>query len=187
MERRWASWVWWIWPAANELLRLEQLGNDWRKAATLTSECGGALFGTVGGSFTPCCCEFLNNLWCFLWFLPLLPPSLPPCRSLSTLGLVISALADQGAGRNRSKFVPYRDSVLTWLLKVAGRQQQSVFSVSRGGGFLWIFILSVSLYNYSRTIYVHLKLLCTVYNKYNFYQKCLFILITCVAAFCNAV
>ncbi|XP_072300057.1 kinesin-like protein KIF13B isoform X2 [Eucyclogobius newberryi] len=36
-------------------------------------------------------------------------------KSLSTLGLVISALADQGAGKN--KFVPYRDSVLTWLLK----------------------------------------------------------------------
>ncbi|XP_078130791.1 kinesin-like protein KIF13B isoform X1 [Sander vitreus] len=38
-------------------------------------------------------------------------------KSLSTLGLVISALADQGAGKYRSKFVPYRDSVLTWLLK----------------------------------------------------------------------
>ncbi|XP_017551180.1 kinesin-like protein KIF13B isoform X3 [Pygocentrus nattereri] len=38
-------------------------------------------------------------------------------KSLTTLGLVISALADQGAGKNRSKFVPYRDSVLTWLLK----------------------------------------------------------------------
>ncbi|XP_051510271.1 kinesin-like protein KIF13B isoform X2 [Myxocyprinus asiaticus] len=38
-------------------------------------------------------------------------------RSLTTLGLVISALADQGAGKNKSKFVPYRDSVLTWLLK----------------------------------------------------------------------
>ncbi|KAK7151244.1 hypothetical protein R3I93_012242 [Phoxinus phoxinus] len=38
-------------------------------------------------------------------------------RSLTTLGLVISALAEQGAGRNKSKFVPYRDSVLTWLLK----------------------------------------------------------------------
>ncbi|KAM4713436.1 kinesin-like protein KIF13B isoform 2-T2 [Anableps anableps] len=38
-------------------------------------------------------------------------------KSLSTLGLVISALADQGAGKNKSKFVPYRDSVLTWLLK----------------------------------------------------------------------
>uniref|UniRef100_A0A8D2AJQ4 Kinesin family member 13B n=1 Tax=Sciurus vulgaris TaxID=55149 RepID=A0A8D2AJQ4_SCIVU len=35
-----------------------------------------------------------------------------------TLGLVISALADQGAGKNKNKFVPYRDSVLTWLLKV---------------------------------------------------------------------
>uniref|UniRef100_A0A673X440 Kinesin family member 13B n=1 Tax=Salmo trutta TaxID=8032 RepID=A0A673X440_SALTR len=36
-------------------------------------------------------------------------------KSLSTLGLVISALADQGAGKNKTKFVPYRDSVLTWL------------------------------------------------------------------------
>ena len=33
-------------------------------------------------------------------------------KSLSTLGLVISALAS-----GKSKFVPYRDSVLTWLLK----------------------------------------------------------------------
>ncbi|KAM8831655.1 kinesin-like protein KIF13B isoform 2-T2 [Spinachia spinachia] len=38
-------------------------------------------------------------------------------KSLSTLGLVISALADQGGGKYKSKFVPYRDSVLTWLLK----------------------------------------------------------------------
>ncbi|XP_039980600.1 kinesin-like protein KIF13B isoform X2 [Xiphias gladius] len=38
-------------------------------------------------------------------------------KSLSTLGLVISALADHGARKNKSKFVPYRDSVLTWLLK----------------------------------------------------------------------
>lgn len=39
-------------------------------------------------------------------------------RSLSTLGLVISSLADQAAGKGKNKFVPYRDSVLTWLLKV---------------------------------------------------------------------
>ncbi|UXI21033.1 hypothetical protein NH340_JMT06976 [Sarcoptes scabiei] len=39
-------------------------------------------------------------------------------RSLTTLGLVISKLADQASGRNRKdQFVPYRDSVLTWLLK----------------------------------------------------------------------
>ncbi|XP_075220928.1 kinesin heavy chain 73 [Lycorma delicatula] len=39
-------------------------------------------------------------------------------KSLTTLGLVISKLADQiSAGKNRDKFVPYRDSVLTWLLK----------------------------------------------------------------------
>nr|KAG5693636.1 hypothetical protein BaRGS_014656 [Batillaria attramentaria] len=40
-------------------------------------------------------------------------------KSLTTLGLVISALADQSAGHGKkgNKFVPYRDSVLTWLLK----------------------------------------------------------------------
>ncbi|XP_048248867.1 kinesin-like protein KIF13B isoform X7 [Haliotis rufescens] len=38
-------------------------------------------------------------------------------KSLTTLGLVISALADAAAGKNKNKFVPYRDSVLTWLLK----------------------------------------------------------------------
>ena len=39
-------------------------------------------------------------------------------KSLTTLGLVISKLADQASGKNRrEQFVPYRDSVLTWLLK----------------------------------------------------------------------
>ncbi|XP_059086221.1 kinesin-like protein KIF13A isoform X2 [Tigriopus californicus] len=40
-------------------------------------------------------------------------------KSLTTLGLVISKLADQASGcKTRDKaFVPYRDSTLTWLLK----------------------------------------------------------------------
>ncbi|XP_032292245.1 kinesin-like protein KIF13A isoform X4 [Drosophila virilis] len=40
-------------------------------------------------------------------------------KSLTTLGLVISKLADQSNGKKggNEKFVPYRDSVLTWLLK----------------------------------------------------------------------
>lgn len=39
-------------------------------------------------------------------------------KSLTTLGLVISALADQSSGKAKpGSFVPYRDSVLTWLLK----------------------------------------------------------------------
>ncbi|KAK7063154.1 Kinesin-like protein kif13b [Halocaridina rubra] len=41
-------------------------------------------------------------------------------KSLTTLGLVISKLADQAVGKGKGKgdnFVPYRDSVLTWLLK----------------------------------------------------------------------
>ena len=55
-----------------------------------------------------------------------------PCRSLTTLGLVISALADQGAGKNKNKFVPYRDSVLTWLLKVSHLLRPSL------AYFLWL-------------------------------------------------
>ncbi|KAF2756650.1 kinesin-domain-containing protein [Pseudovirgaria hyperparasitica] len=39
-------------------------------------------------------------------------------RSLSTLGRVIAALADLSTGKNKkANMVPYRDSVLTWLLK----------------------------------------------------------------------
>ncbi|XP_018897649.2 kinesin-like protein KIF13A isoform X1 [Bemisia tabaci] len=38
-------------------------------------------------------------------------------KSLTTLGLVISKLADQSINSKSDKFVPYRDSVLTWLLK----------------------------------------------------------------------
>ena len=39
-------------------------------------------------------------------------------KSLTTLGLVISKLADSASTRSgKEQFVPYRDSVLTWLLK----------------------------------------------------------------------
>ncbi|XP_077537872.1 kinesin heavy chain 73 isoform X2 [Haemaphysalis longicornis] len=38
-------------------------------------------------------------------------------KSLTTLGLVISKLADQSSGKAKDSFVPYRDSVLTWLLR----------------------------------------------------------------------
>jgi len=42
-------------------------------------------------------------------------------KSLTTLGLVISKLAEGIGGGNSGKdsksFIPYRDSVLTWLLK----------------------------------------------------------------------
>merc|ERR1719206_318516 len=38
-------------------------------------------------------------------------------KSLTTLGLVISKLAEQSGAKGKDKFVPYRDSTLTWLLK----------------------------------------------------------------------
>ena len=39
-------------------------------------------------------------------------------KSLTTLGKVISSLADPDKkGKDAAKFIPYRDSVLTWLLK----------------------------------------------------------------------
>jgi hypothetical protein len=41
-------------------------------------------------------------------------------RSLLTLGKVITALAENGSGKKKS-FVPYRDSILTWLLRVSNR------------------------------------------------------------------
>src|SRR5271170_4374211 len=40
-------------------------------------------------------------------------------RSLSTLGRVIAALADISTGKKKDGVVPFRDSVLTWLLKDA--------------------------------------------------------------------
>ncbi|XP_011822976.1 PREDICTED: kinesin-like protein KIF13A [Mandrillus leucophaeus] len=58
--------------------------------------------------------------------------SSPKCifTSLTTLGLVISSLADQAAGKGKNKFVPYRDSVLTWLLKdnLGGNSQTSMIA-----------------------------------------------------------
>lgn len=67
--------------------------------------------------------EIYENHWVFINAIESLKSSL--CsnlvtlpRSLTTLGLVISKLADQSSGKpNKDKFVPYRDSVLTWLLK----------------------------------------------------------------------
>ncbi len=38
-------------------------------------------------------------------------------KSLTTLGKVIHALADSGGSSSKKKFVPYRESVLTWILK----------------------------------------------------------------------
>ena len=59
-------------------------------------------------------------------FLPPSPPSLTPKqeganinKSLTTLGKVIHALAEAAGSKKKTKahFVPYRDSVLTWILK----------------------------------------------------------------------
>uniref|UniRef100_UPI00358F0366 kinesin-like protein KIF1A isoform X2 n=1 Tax=Myxine glutinosa TaxID=7769 RepID=UPI00358F0366 len=38
-------------------------------------------------------------------------------KSLTTLGKVISSLAEMGKKKKKGEFVPYRDSVLTWLLR----------------------------------------------------------------------
>ncbi|PSN63111.1 kinesin family protein-like protein [Corynespora cassiicola Philippines] len=50
-------------------------------------------------------------------------------RSLSTLGRVIAALADMSTGKKKTQ-VPYRDSVLTWLLKdsLGGNSQTAMIA-----------------------------------------------------------
>ena len=50
-------------------------------------------------------------------------------KSLTTLGLVISKLADQASGKAKDKFIPYRDSTLTWLLKVRFIQYEKKLEV----------------------------------------------------------
>ncbi|XP_043110979.1 uncharacterized protein kif16bb isoform X2 [Puntigrus tetrazona] len=67
-------------------------------------------------------------------------------RSLVTLGIVISTLADLSVGgrmKKKQNFVPYRDSVLTWLLKD-----------SLGGNSKTIMIATISPadINYSETL-----------------------------------
>jgi len=60
-------------------------------------------------------------------------------KSLTTLGKVISSLAmasqasdKPGKGKKKAEeFVPYRDSVLTWLLKVSSQKEK---------GTVWIFM-----------------------------------------------
>lgn len=40
-------------------------------------------------------------------------------KSLTTLGMVISALAERSnTSAKREKFIPYRDSVLTWFVLI---------------------------------------------------------------------
>lgn len=64
-------------------------------------------------------------------------------KSLHTLGKIISILADKGSGKRRKVFVPYRDSVLTWILK------DSLGGNSKTG---MLATLSPSLENYAETL-----------------------------------
>lgn len=67
-------------------------------------------------------------------------------RSLTTLGKVISALASAGGPpvkgkKSKEEFIPYRDSVLTWLLKD-----------SLGGNSKTAMIAAVSPADYEETL-----------------------------------
>ncbi|KAJ1952335.1 hypothetical protein EC988_003613, partial [Linderina pennispora] len=69
-------------------------------------------------------------------------------QSLAALGKVISALADSGrhnaehgGGKKRDAYVPYRDSVLTWLLKD-----------SLGGNSRTVMIAAISPADYAETL-----------------------------------
>ena len=70
-------------------------------------------------------------------------------RSLTTLGLVISKLADQASGKTKdSGFVPYRDSTLTWLLKA--RQH----NLKRNSGLIKNYFSQDNLGGNSKTVMV---------------------------------
>lgn len=62
-------------------------------------------------------------------------------KSLTTLGKVIAALAQQSDARKRKEHVPYRDSVLTWLLKE-----------SLGGNSKTAMIATISPADYEETL-----------------------------------
>lgn len=62
-------------------------------------------------------------------------------RSLTTLGLVISKLADQSCGKTKDKFVAYRDSVLTWLLKVSLFPHLHIFFFFYHSFYILVFFL----------------------------------------------
>lgn len=64
-------------------------------------------------------------------------------KSLTTLGLVISSLADQSSGKTKGVFVPYRDSVLTWLLKVCWLVRMLSGSLSEISGILMVFFFRI--------------------------------------------
>ncbi|XP_039571241.1 kinesin-like protein KIF1C [Passer montanus] len=77
----------------------------------------------VGGAPAPCwiALKYPRNPPEIIARDPLKPP--PPQeganinKSLTTLGKVISALAEAASKKKKPDFIPYRDSVLTWLLK----------------------------------------------------------------------
>ena len=59
-------------------------------------------------------------------------------KALTTLGIVISALADRSNSKGKDVFIPYRDSQLTWLLKdnLGGNARTVMLAVgyARGSG-----------------------------------------------------
>lgn len=61
-------------------------------------------------------------------------------RSLVALGNVISALADNTSSHG-SRFVPYRDSILTWLLKETLGGNSNTFMIASKFNLCAIFIL----------------------------------------------
>ena len=75
-------------------------------------------------------------------------------KSLTTLGLVISKLADQATLKNKDKFVPYRDSVLTWLLKVKKKKRRNPLNFSDPSCFHSLLSIQDNLGGNSRTVMV---------------------------------
>lgn len=81
-------------------------------------------------------------------------------KSLLTLGKVIAALADShktggGGAATPSAFVPYRESVLTWLLRVSERNTRVAIEISKHS---YLHSYHTSLWGYHVLVYLALSL-----------------------------
>lgn len=96
-------------------------------------------------------------------------------KSLVALGNVISALAEQSFKKNQKrKFIPYRDSILTWLLKdTLGGNSKTVMIASK-----YFLFPKITRVLFSFFLYYFCALHLFLFNVYFFYSLIFFLVLT---------